>query len=277
MSRLTKLIRKLRASHPRPGEKLVFLHLPKTGGTTLHTQIACQFSSERIFPGRFPGLKTSLAEHGSDYDFFSGHFNATEINLIPGPLYLVTVLRDPRERLVSLYYFFRRQRADRIAPAMRGTIECVRLAQTHDLLGFLRHGDVAIVTDNTMARTLSGDASAAPRTVVEGGQTVRLTGADVVSRAVANLERFNIIGFTENLDDAYRAVANDWGFPPVTSLPHINTRTEDRSYLLKPAREQPITRAIKDELDRLTVLDREVIAHAWAIQDRPMGVHRRAA
>jgi hypothetical protein len=141
----------------------------------------------------------------------------------------------------------------------------------------LRHSGVAIATDNAMARTLSGDVSAAPYTLVEGGRTVRLTGADVVSRAMANLERFNIIGFTEYLDDAYRTVANDWGFSPVTSLPHINTRTEDCSHLLKPVREQPITRAINDELDRLTVLDREVIAHAWAIQNRPMRVHRRAA
>lgn len=276
MSRLTKLLWKLRSSHPRPGQKLVFLHLPKTGGTTLHSQIARQFAPERIFPGRWPGLKSALAEFGSDYDLFSGHFSATEINLIPGPTYRVTVLRDPRQRLLSLYYFFQRQPAHVVAAAA-GMSDCLQAAQTHDLLEFLRHDAAAAATDNTMAKTLAGDVSAAPFTVVDVRQPVRLTEADVVDRAIANLEHFNVIGFTEHLDDAFRDVARDWGFPPVKALPQVNARTKDCPNLLKPTREQPITRAIEEELDRLTVLDRAVFEQARLIQNRRLRGLSRAA
>ena len=278
MSRLTTLLRKLRARHPRPGEKLVFLHLMKTGGTALHVQLAGQFASERIFPGRLPGLESSLRQFGADYDFFSGHFNAAEVDLIPGPKYLMTVLRDPAERLISLYYFFRRQPPEVLADAPSDVRASLEVSQTHDLLGFLRHKSSVWSTDNSIARMLAGDVSAEPYEIVEGGRRSRLSGADVLERAIATLERFQVVGFTDSLDDAYRAVAGDWGFPPVKRrLPRCNTRHEDLPHLLKPVREEPITPAIEAEIARLTVLDRQVMAHARAMQDERFHGFRRAA
>jgi hypothetical protein len=154
-----------------------------------------------------------------------------------------------------------------------------RQALSYDLLNFLRKStaeDVAGV-DNAMARQLAGNVSSSPYQVVEGGRRLRLSGEDVVERAVASLERFQLIGFTESLDEAYRALASDWAFRPVTSLPRCNSRTEDLPHLLKPVREEPITPAIEAELDRLTVLDRQVMAHARAIQNRRLFGHKRAA
>lgn len=84
--------------------KLAFLHLPKTGGTSLTRMLDHAFADEDIFPDRYM-IGRYPASYLSRYSLFRGHFSRQELSLIPGPLQILTVLREPRSRLVSQYRF----------------------------------------------------------------------------------------------------------------------------------------------------------------------------
>ncbi len=108
---------KYRTMHPDAGDHpnlnrerraVVFIHLQKTGGTSLRHLIGDNFLPERrcpIFEDKLHVL--TLAELGR-YDFFAGHFDISCLGLIPRDVVeTFSIFREPRARLVSLYRFLR--------------------------------------------------------------------------------------------------------------------------------------------------------------------------
>ena len=89
-------------------EALVFIHMQKTGGTSLRAMLAAQYSADRICPVLEDRLHLlSVAELGR-YDFFAGHFDRTSICFIPrNQIKTVTLFREPRARLLSFYRFLK--------------------------------------------------------------------------------------------------------------------------------------------------------------------------
>ena len=79
---------------------LAFLHLRKTGGTTLHDRIAAAFERHEVCPERFGRLQRYSAEELARYQFFSGHYHFDEVAKIPGEKFVFTLLRPPKERIL---------------------------------------------------------------------------------------------------------------------------------------------------------------------------------
>jgi Sulfotransferase family len=239
--------------------KLVFLHMPKTGGTSLHRTIAAAFAPGEICPERLGELHRYSAEELARYRFFSGHYDFDDIARIPGRKFVFTVLRPPKERVLSLYRFWRRHTAEFIeAHAPAGP----RFAREHGLLEFLRsaseppRGDI----DNFVARRLAGSVEVTPEgafTRTEDGRARPISGMEVVELALRNLRSLDLVGFADRLDDTYAGVAAAFGLPPVERLPRLNTRHELRAGL-EPAEMEPVTPEVDAELNRLTDLDRMV-------------------
>ena len=96
------------ALHPywsRNRDTVVFIHLQKTGGTTLRSAIESHFAPERICPMRFRLHSLAVAELGQ-YDFFAGHFDLDSLRFIPRDrLVSFSLFREPRARLISYYRF----------------------------------------------------------------------------------------------------------------------------------------------------------------------------
>ena len=91
-------------SDARPA--LAFIHLEKTGGTSLRDSLAAQFEEDRVCPGpNHPLYSFSVSELGY-YDFFAGHFDLDSIRYIPRRnIKTVSLFREPRSRLISWYRF----------------------------------------------------------------------------------------------------------------------------------------------------------------------------
>jgi hypothetical protein len=89
-------------------DTLVFIHLRKTGGISLRNVLEAQFPEDRRCPVREDQLHILSAAELGHYDFFSGHFDQTSLRMIPrNEIKTVTLFREPRARLVSLYRFLR--------------------------------------------------------------------------------------------------------------------------------------------------------------------------
>jgi hypothetical protein len=247
------------------GRKLVFLHLPKTGGTTLHHHFAQHFAPEDICPERFSHLHDWAPEDLARYRYFSGHFNFDQIRLIPGPLFIVTVLREPTERVLSSYYFWRRHTADAV---QRHKLEGPAIARQGSMIDFLRnpHHEVQDSVNNTMARYLAGQVKVQDDLTYRysaGRHSIPVSELEVLHRALGNLLAIDVIGFASHLHDVYTRVAFAFGMPRIASLARLKTRT-DTDPDLEPLVEEPLTPELRAEIDRRTYLDRTLVRLARA-------------
>lgn len=99
---------------------LIFLHIPKTGGTTLRTIIDRQYKPgefliiEGARSGNFPRkVKEITEERLKSIKIMAGHMDVGIHEYLSFPATYFTLIRDPVDRLVSLYYFIKRKKADR--------------------------------------------------------------------------------------------------------------------------------------------------------------------
>ncbi len=86
---------------------MVFIHLEKTGGATLHNVLKANYAPERASPSHYSYLSDfSLIDN--TYDLFSCHIDYDTALRIPrASKQLVALFREPTERLISQYRFWR--------------------------------------------------------------------------------------------------------------------------------------------------------------------------
>jgi hypothetical protein len=245
------------AIRPDAGRRLVFLHLAKTGGTTLDHHFAQAFAADEICP-KNSDLYDLSTEELARYRYFSGHFVYDQLRRIPGPIFTVTVLRNPIERVISNYYFLKRHTprhlADHPIPAATAARQCP------DLLSFLRSPDIDIryLIENNMARQLAGRvhiAEGGGYLFPSAGRAIPMSELDIVHRATGALLAMDVVGFTQDLASVYARVALAFDMPQHIELARLNTRSET-SPSLEPMAEEPVSDEARRELNRLTNLDR---------------------
>lgn len=133
-------------------ERIVFLHVPKTGGTTLHFHLSEQLRPSEFCTYRHNSLLSAPAIRLSPFRVFSGHFDRRCVNVIPGlTKKVLTVLRKPRSRLISVYRYLAAHKPD------RALVEGMELAKAARALPFSRFLEAALeinpaAVDNTYLR-----------------------------------------------------------------------------------------------------------------------------
>lgn len=97
---------------PRDEKAVIFLHLPKCGGTTLNRIIEWEYPPTRIFsidPSFFRWSHRKVckwpAERLARMRVFKGHMPFGLHERLPQPATYITFLREPVERVISEYYF----------------------------------------------------------------------------------------------------------------------------------------------------------------------------
>ena len=85
---------------------IVFLHIPKTAGQTIHSELSRIVGPDRTSPVR---VHTEAAEGAAQFphgfDLYSGHLDWDALETLPAERFVFTVLRDPRERIASFYFY----------------------------------------------------------------------------------------------------------------------------------------------------------------------------
>ena len=91
---------------------LVFIHLPKTGGTTLNHIIFGKFPRKKVFHIWDPLHRETFLQMSdkkrNEFDCITGHVPACIHNFISRPCRYIILLREPLERAISDYYFILR-------------------------------------------------------------------------------------------------------------------------------------------------------------------------
>jgi hypothetical protein len=229
--------------------KSIFLHLPKTGGTTLRDVIVRQFRGRTAF--RFDGSErerahfAGLAQSERDrFDLVEGHLHYGVHRLLSGPSAYITMLREPVDRVLSFYWF------------VLATPTHYMHKRFHEL-GTLRAAIERTSNpelDNFQVRLLSGEASLG----VPHGRVDRA----MLDAAKANLGQCAVVGLTDRFDESLALLAVRFGWTDLTY------------HRFKKAINRPTTAELEPEVvdlvRRTNSLDIELYDHARVLFDQQL-------
>ena len=103
--------------------KVKFLHIPKTAGTSVRRFLSRFFLSRHVCPAvNNEQFRALPPERLRSYRLFAGHIDWTSLDRIEGECFTFSILRQPRERLLS-FYFFLRAEASKLDPVALATPE----------------------------------------------------------------------------------------------------------------------------------------------------------
>ncbi|MEM6762614.1 MAG: sulfotransferase family 2 domain-containing protein [Pseudomonadota bacterium] len=228
------------SNHPRhnlrPHERLVFMHIPKCAGSSLKSMLAAYFKPNEVFTHVGDVLPTMPLKEVNKFRFYAGHFSKHGVDAVPGPKRIVTVLREPRERVLSLYHFWRSHRAEVVE---RQNLKGPRYARELNLVDFLKCDAIEVITstNNHMTRLMLGPLR------LHQSQGFRLEDREYcVETAIANLSRFNYVAFSDTLEDDVARMMPLLGLGEAQEYKTLNTfekLTRNPAHFEKIERQEP--------------------------------------
>jgi hypothetical protein len=140
-------------AYDRPA--LVFLHAEKTAGTTLQHMLVRCYGETAVYHEHADTLYYRSPRELAPYSVFAGHFNYDSLRYVPrSKKLLLTVVREPKARLQSLYNFWRAHE-----PESPLWVSGMELANQLDIMEFLEHPEIHEQTGcwNHMTWVVMGD------------------------------------------------------------------------------------------------------------------------
>ncbi len=209
-----------------PGLAVIFLHVGKTGGSTLQRilyrhvapgdRMRIRATPRTGRPTREDSLRRFASVHvetRARLKLVEGHVIYGIHDLLPGPSTYITLLRDPVALSISQYRYVCR------TPAHPLHDEALRLGS---LDAYVRSG-ISLETDNSQVRAISGDT-----TTPFGG-----CSAEMLGRAQAHLDAtFSVVGVTEAFDDTLALLERTFGW---SRLWYTSANVAPRSHVPVPA------------------------------------------
>jgi Wzt C-terminal domain/Sulfotransferase family len=225
--------------------RILFDHLPKTGGTALHAVFQSALGSDRCSPIITGSITQACAEFAR-YQCVSGHlFYHPRTDL--SDLWSLTVLRNPIDRILSHLVFSRYD----IIPTGD---EFNQRTRALSIEAYISSDDPEVV--RTISNVMVGHFAPLAWNGVDD-----LTPERSLELAKAALERFDLVGLTERMDETADVLCRALGFAPLREVPRMNASSRRIGLHDLPT-------DTRSRLKRLNDLDLELYAYARTLYDR---------
>ncbi|MDB5398322.1 MAG: hypothetical protein QOD93_588 [Acetobacteraceae bacterium] len=231
----------------------LFMRIHKTASESLAQQVCDRLPADIVCPAEFEWQVRNLAiEDLRQFSYFQGHITPSSLSAVFSPLRVFTMLRAPRERLLSCFFYWK-EGSKYAKTRFFNTISTLSLAE------FLRSEDPIIrrVTWNVQARLLAGGQFGGEDALRQNVFGPWLPDSDLAAEATRALDRFAVVGIAESYEASLRKVYAllELGEPPPPERINV-TSTKPPSY-----HELLATPEIADALFPLTRAD-EIVYEA---------------
>lgn len=242
MNRLSRFLKPIiRAAIPKESPKGLFLHIQKTAGTSIvqiakeHYGFDMSSHGDHVGKSRNEYLNTK---------FVSGHFGFNFARELMKDRYSFTFLRNPEERILSMYYFLRGQK--------KNLFPMYKVAKDLGLEEFLRAGSTDPMIkkrlwNNQVWQLSYGWANLENKTIDD------FEPSELLTLAKENLGSFNHVGFTETFEEDRDVILRGLQLPIPNEIVMTNVSK-------KPKEE--LSNEVINLLHGLTELDRELYTYA---------------
>jgi hypothetical protein len=193
---------------------IVFQHIPKTAGVCVRSVMACNFHLSEILhvPDRRWRDAAFALRAVKRYRFIHGHLHGEFIKAVARFAQVVTFLREPVERVLSLYFFLRSQ--DPRAHSDRKARFTIEEAHSLSLERFVAHSHpvIASMVGNYQVQML-----------LEASQADQPARTWVAS-ALANLDRYRFVGVADAdlMHASILLLSRTCGWPETGDTPRVN-------------------------------------------------------
>jgi hypothetical protein len=240
----------------QPDDVLLYVHVPKTGGTSLISILEAQFADHEVLPLHSPIQEEYFWSFSQrelkSFRFVRGHYRVGPYDrhiykhVVQNP-YCITMLRDPIERIISEYRHISRTSHHPLHKRL--------VSYEKPLRAFLTQPQFQGWIQDRVARQIFGfypgwpwDPSK-PRTISD--EALRIF-------AKQRLEQFAVVGLTERFDESVQLLCYTFGWEVPSEIPRLNVATDSFS-------RGPVDDEIRRLLKEKTSLDHELYRHAQAL------------
>jgi len=207
--------------------RVVFVHMPKCGGTTLHYLLKKNYPNSDIYP--LPKLQNGLADWSTtqadmdlafqihpdiDHELVSGHFPIWFLkkkNPYYDSSYVFTILRDPIERVLSHDRF-----------QMRVDIQNNKSPSSK----------LDSIPKNFLCKMLCSDCT--------------LQGEELLQDCIANLEKMDYVIFLDDFENGVRGMFQDLGLRPPKRIGPRNTSNSQELHDLQAITPEKLAKIKED-------------------------------
>ena len=229
-----------------------FARVQKTAGDSFRTYLHELFPADAICPHMFE-YQLNQDTSGRKYELYTGHISIVGLSASAPNSRLILLLRDPQDRLISAYHFWKDLGHH---PANRDNPFFIRLRDL-SLLEYLTSDDPLLRASsyNVQARMLAGGRfgeSNAGRTGIYGPD---LPDDDIVARAIRTLDAAFFTGLQHRLDESAARLMEKMGKPQPRKYHAIN-QGQARKTASPPSQEE------REALRAATLLDQAVFDYA---------------
>lgn len=236
-------------------DRLIFLHLHKTGGSAIHELLVRHLPPGSIAPKDRSGSLEAEAV-SLRHSVISAHVTAHFIQSLSGPSRVFTVLREPRERTLSQIYFLKSYAQEHLETYNNPV--ALRIKQTN-LKELLRDEDRMKWARDYYVKRLDPFYDAASSHSIEPD----------VSRAMDFLRSCTVVGVTARLDCFARAAFPYFGLAADVQLPFVNRRQDlERMPGFEPVTIETLSDDDEALIAELTKNDCALYAYALSVAPR---------
>ncbi|HEX9827189.1 MAG TPA: sulfotransferase family 2 domain-containing protein [Flavobacteriaceae bacterium] len=187
-------------------ESIIFLHLPKNGGTTFHSILNRLYHNEKVFSLTYDNAKSNKDEfinlsekERHQFKILKGHAPFGLHHHMKDSTKYVTFLRKPEKRIASFYYYVLRKPGNKL---YKDIVE-----NNYSLTDFVREIK-SLDINNCQVRWISG---------------INDKEEFMLEKAIENIEtHFSFVGLTERYDESLIYLKNMYNW----SIPYYKTKNK---------------------------------------------------